>query len=62
MAGKTVPLSATDAEEAKYRPHIEAMTTEIACILKGMKRKQARIEKLRTRTRSRLDGLKVLMR
>lgn len=62
MATKTATLATTDTDEAKYRPKIEAMMAEIDRILKGMKRKQARIDKLRERTRSRLAELKELTR
>ena len=62
MATKPMTLVTPGAEEAKYRPRIEAMTAEIDGILKGMKRKQVRIDKLRERTRSRLAQLNALTR
>ena len=62
MGIKTMTLATPDADEAKYRPQIEAMIAEIDRVLKGLKRKQARIDKLRERTRSRLAELKTLTR
>ncbi len=62
MATKTLTLATPDSDEAKYRPRIEAMMIEIDRLLKGMERKQARIDKLRERTRSRLAELKTLTR
>jgi hypothetical protein len=62
MATKSITLAGSDAEEAKYRPRIEAMIAEIDRILKGMKRKQTKIDKFRERTRSRLAELKTLTR
>jgi len=62
MTTKTMTLAASAAEEAKYRPAIAEMTAEINRILKGMKRRQVRIDRLRERTRSRLAELEPLAR
>ncbi len=62
MATKSMTLAPLDADEAKYRPRIEAMIAELDGILKGMTRKQARIDKLREHTRGRLAELRALTR
>jgi hypothetical protein len=58
MASKTLTLQAPDADEAKYRAAIDEGIAEIDRILKSMKRKQADIDRLKARTRAKLDALK----
>lgn len=60
MATKTATLEMPAAGEAKYRPAIGRMIGDIDRILKEMPRKQARIDKLRERTRNRLADLKAV--
>ena len=60
MTTKTATLEMPEAGEAKYRPAIERRIGEIDRILKDMPRKQARIDKLRERTRSRLAELEAM--
>ena len=48
------------ANEAKYQAAINRVISEIDRILKEMPRKQARIDKLRERTRNRLAELKAM--
>lgn len=62
MTSKRLTPEIPDADEVRYKPRIDAMIAEIDCILKGMKRKQARIDRLRERTRARLAKLDALKR
>ena len=58
MANKSLTLETPLNGAARYQAAVAGCITEIDGILKGMKRKQARIEKLRSRTRARLAELK----
>lgn len=60
MASKPLTLEISDADEAKYRAAIDEGIAEVDRILKGMKRKQADIDRLKARTRAKLDALKAM--
>jgi hypothetical protein len=60
MRSKTLTLNGEKQEAAKYRAAIHECIAEIDRILKGMKRKQTRIDKLGAHTRSLLAELKAM--
>ncbi len=60
MASKSVTLEAPAHEAAKYKAAIGECVAEIDLILKRMRRKQARIDRMGARTRARLAELKAL--
>ena len=62
MTTKAIALATPDTGEARYRPRIEAMKAEIDRILRGLRRRRAKIDKLRERTRGRLAQLKEFTR
>ena len=61
MPSKSLTLETPKNGTARYQAAVAECVTEIDQILKGMKRKQVRIDKLRNRTRARLAELKAMI-
>lgn len=58
MSSKSLAWDRPKGDAARYQAAVADCIVQIDRLLKGMKRKQARIDKLRERTRARLAELK----
>ncbi len=58
MSSKALTLERPKSSATRYQAAVAECIVEIDRVLKGMRRKQARIDKLRERTRAKLTELK----